>query len=563
MKSNLTFLIIRRMRKPMYVLVVTFSISILGMVLIPGMDSEGNVYHLTFFDAFYFVSYMATTIGFGETPYEFTYPQRLWVGFSIYLSVIGWFYALGSIISLVQDKVLASEIALAQFNRKIKNLQDPFIIFVGYTSFTKAIIDHLTKDGIRSVIIEKNEDKLKMLMLEDYMIEVPAMQADIQDPISFRTAGIHKPNCRAVITLFKDDAMNLRAALSAKLMNKHVMVVAEATTREYAQNLKTVGADVVQNPFKIVANRVYASLKTPSLLTLEQWLYGDPLVVRKKDRLPKQGRYIICGYGRMGQALQIGLDDAGIEYIFIDSNPEKVKAYKKNNYIIHGDADDNDILLKAGITEASCIIAATRDDFFNLSIIMSARRINPKIYTVARENRLNDSIVFNAAKIDRVIMIENLIVDKTYMILARPMADRFIRLIKDRGNEWGEHVIHLMEEHIDHNPDVFETVIDRDHAYALSLYLEEQTEDVPLDALCRSRSNNLQKNPLLPLYLRRNDEEILLPEPSTPLHMGDEIFFAGKKEAFVDLKYIMENIHELHYVLKGSSEVEDIFAINR
>jgi len=554
-KNNLTFLIIRRMRKPMYVLVVTFGIAILGLVLIPGMDNEGNVYHLTFFDAFYFVSYMATTIGFGETPYEFTYPQRLWVGFSVYLSVIGWFYALGSIISLVQDKVLASEIALVQFQRKIRKLQEPFIIFVGYTSFTKAIIDNLTKDGIRSVVIEKNEDKLKMLMLEDYTIEVPALQADIKDPQSFRTAGIHKPNCRAVITLFKDDAMNLRAALSAKLMNKHVTVVAEATTEEYAKNLKTVGANIIQNPFKIVAKRIYASLKTPSLLTLEQWLYGDPLVIRKKDRLPKQGRYVICGYGRMGQALQIGLDDAGIEYFFIDSDPEKVKAYKKDNQIIHGDADNNDILLKAGIAEASCIIAATRDDFFNLSIIMAAKRINPKIYTIARENRLNDSIVFNAAKIDRVIMIENLIVAKTYMILARPLADRFIRLIKNRGNEWGEHVIRLMEEHIDHNPDVFETVIDRDHAYALSLYLEEYKKDIPLDALCRNRSDHLQKNPLLPLYLRRNDEEILLPDPSTPLRIGDEIFFAGKKEAFPDLEYIMENIHELQYALKGASAV--------
>ncbi len=536
----------------MYVLVMTFSISILGMVLIPGMDNDGNVYHLTFFDAFYFVSYMATTIGFGETPYEFTYPQRLWVGFSIYLSVIGWFYALGSIISLVQDKVLASEIALVRFHRQIKNLQEPFIIFVGYTSFTRAIIDHLTKDGIRSVVIERNEEKLKMLMLEDYIIEVPALQADIKDPRAFKTAGIHKANCRAVITLFKDDAMNLRAALSAKLMNKHVTVVAEATTQEYELNLKTAGADIVQNPFSIVAKRVYASLKTPSLLTLEQWSYGDPLVRRRKDRLPKQGRYIICGYGRMGQALQIGLDNAGIEYFFIDSDPKQVKAYKKESGIIQGDGDDNDILLKAGIKDATCIIAATRDDFFNLSIIMAARRANPKIFTIARENRLNDSVVFKAAKIDRVIMIENLIVDKTYMILARPLAERFIRLINDRGDKWGRRVIDLMEKYIDHNPDVFETSIDMKHAYALTRHLQEKSNVVTLEILYRNRSDHHIRNPILALYLRRDGKDFLLPELIMPLQIGDEIFFAGKTKAFTDLEYIMENIYELEYALKGT-----------
>jgi len=39
------------------------------------------------FDAFYFITYTATTIGFGETPFEFSYSQRIWVTFSIYLTV--------------------------------------------------------------------------------------------------------------------------------------------------------------------------------------------------------------------------------------------------------------------------------------------------------------------------------------------------------------------------------------------------------------------------------------------------------------------------------------------
>ncbi len=89
MDSNNTtiWLIIRRMRAPFLVIITTFSISILGMVLIPGMDDQGHPYNLSFFDAFYFVSYMASTIGFGEAPYSFTYPQRLWVSFCIYLTV--------------------------------------------------------------------------------------------------------------------------------------------------------------------------------------------------------------------------------------------------------------------------------------------------------------------------------------------------------------------------------------------------------------------------------------------------------------------------------------------
>ncbi|WP_456403325.1 potassium channel family protein [Hydrogenimonas sp.] len=551
MRNNSLYLIIKRMRTPMYVLIVTFSISILGMVLIPGMDSEGNPYHLTFFDAFYFVSYMATTIGFGESPYDFTYPQKLWVGFCIYLTVIGWFYAIGSIISLVQDKVLAAQIALAQFQRKIRKMDEPFIIFVGYNSMTKAIIDRLTHEGIRSVVIEKNEEKIKMLALENYAIEVPALVGDIRDPNVFKTAGIHKHNCRAVVSLFNDDVMNLHVALSAKLMNKHVTVIVEATEEEYAQNLKTIGADIVENPFKIVAKRIYLSLKSPSLLMLEQWIYGDPLVLRKKDKLPKEGKYIVCGYGRMGTALEVGLKRAGIDYIFIEASPKKAAKAKRGEKVIVGDADDKKILLKADVQEASCIIAATKDDLLNLSIIMAAKRINPNIYTVARENHINDAVVFKAARIDRVITIETLMVKKTYNIIARPLADRFIRLMKYRGEEWGKRVVDIFKRCIGNNPETMETVIDEKHAYALVEHIRESGEEIPYEVLYRRRDDYTKRNKLLVLYIRRGEEEILLPEESFPIRIGDEILLAGDKDGFTDVEYIMENINELCYVLTG------------
>ncbi|WP_353661183.1 NAD-binding protein [Hydrogenimonas sp. SS33] len=553
MQNNSLFLIIKRMRTPMYVLVVTFSISILGMVLIPGQTPDGQTYHLTFFDAFYFVSYMATTIGFGESPYAFTYPQKLWVGFCIYLTVIGWFYAIGAIITLVQDKVLAAQIALAQFQRKVRKMEDPFIIFVGYNSLTRRIIDHLAKDGIRSVVIEKNDEKIKELSLQDYTIEVPALSGDIRNPEVFKIAGIHKANCRAVVSLFNDDVMNLHVALSAKLMNKHVTVVVEATQEEYGQNLKTIGADIVENPFKIVAKRIYLSLTSPSLLMIEQWLYGDPLVLRKKDRLPREGKYIVCGYGRMGQALEVGLKRAGIDYIFIEASPEKAAKARRGEKVIVGDADDKKILLKADIQEASCIIAATKDDLLNLSIIMAAKRINPDIYTVARENHLADSVVFKAAKIDRVIMLETLMINKTYNVLARPLADRFIRLISYRGESWGEKTVKLLKEKINNNPDTREMKVDEESAYAVAMMMKEKEGvKVPYEVLQRRRDDWRKHNPLMILYIRRGEEEILLPDATeVMIEMGDEVLFAGTKEAFEDAEYIMQNLYELHYAFYG------------
>src|SRR5687768_9083977 len=130
--SATIFLILRRMRAPLIVLIVIFSVSVLGLTVIPAQDAEGKPWQMGFFDAFYVMSYTATTIGFGEIPYPFTYNQRMWVTISIYLTVIGWAYAIGSLLTLVQDRAFRQALALQHFTRKVARLREPFVLIAGY-----------------------------------------------------------------------------------------------------------------------------------------------------------------------------------------------------------------------------------------------------------------------------------------------------------------------------------------------------------------------------------------------------------------------------------------------
>jgi hypothetical protein len=103
------------MRLPFIIIIVTYCIAIIGLLSIDGVDNNGNPYSMTIFDAFYFVTYTATTIGFGETPYAFTYAQKLWVSISIYMLVLGWFYGIGTLVSLLQNKLFFSRNCQSQF----------------------------------------------------------------------------------------------------------------------------------------------------------------------------------------------------------------------------------------------------------------------------------------------------------------------------------------------------------------------------------------------------------------------------------------------------------------
>jgi voltage-gated potassium channel len=121
--SSTIFLVMRRMRTPLITLIVIFSISAVGLTLIPGVGPDGQAARISLFESFYFMSYTATTIGFGELPWPFTPAQRLWVTFSIYLSVIGWAYAIGSLLTLLQDRSFRQALALRRFTRKVARLR--------------------------------------------------------------------------------------------------------------------------------------------------------------------------------------------------------------------------------------------------------------------------------------------------------------------------------------------------------------------------------------------------------------------------------------------------------
>ena len=117
--QSVFFLILRRMRMPLILLITIMAISVFGLTLMPGVDADGQPRRLNFFEAFYFVSYTATTIGFGEIPYAFSPQQRLWVIVTIYLSVVGWTFTLGKLIGLLSDRNLRQAIAMERFARAV------------------------------------------------------------------------------------------------------------------------------------------------------------------------------------------------------------------------------------------------------------------------------------------------------------------------------------------------------------------------------------------------------------------------------------------------------------
>jgi len=542
------------MRTPFLVIIFTYTLSIIGLLLIDGVDNEGNVYHLTIFDAFYFISYTATTIGFGETPFVFTYPQRIWVSMSIFFTVTGWFYSVGTLIALLQNKLFLEEFEKAKFTRKVAYLKEKYIIILGYNSITSEIIKKANEYGLRSVVIEKEEQKRDHLLLENFTPPVFCLNADAYNPEALECAGIKSPYCRAIVSLFENDALNLRIALTSKVLNPAIFMAIKSTTKNQTENLMDVGVQIIENPFEIIAEHIHMAINTPHKLRLVRWIYGlstlfDPLL-----SLPR-GKYIVCGYGRMGKSIYEVLKQNDFEIAFAEIDPQKMShphtALHDQPKILIGDGDDKEILKQLGIDSCVAIIAGTDDDTNNLSILATAKKLNPHIITIARENELEDFSIFENSNIDTIFIPAKVLINKTINAILNPTLDLFIKHIH-RLNE--DEVMSLTKKLLEINlhPLLFTLKIDEAQAPMLTQNL--QTVTLNLSLLKRSLKNRNFNNNLIPLMRVRHKEVEILPDWESSLQRNDLFLFAGDANAQDHLEYIANNFYEFHYAYYGEEK---------
>jgi len=551
MNNNAFWIILQRLRIPLLVIILTYSISILGMVLIPGLDDKGEVYHLTFFDAFYFVSYTASTIGFGETPYEFTHDQRIWVLICIYLTVIGWFYAIGTLVSLLSDKTLKFEMMRNRFKKRVKVLENHFVIILGYNHINSQVIPKLLHYGLDVVLVDISEERINGFLLEEFSHTIPVMVADAMITETLEDAGIHRKNCRAVISNFYKEDKNLRIAIFCKFLNPNIKVITKATKRDTITSLLDTDIAKVENPFEIFAKRLEIALTAPHIMILENWIYKNHDLTDEATFLP-QGKYIICGYGRLGKVLKEKLNLYGISYVFIDETVTPDKEMIENGTFISANADDKDTLIDAGIEEASVLIAGTQNDIDNISIILTAQKLNPDLYIIARENTMKEASIFQAANINWLFMIEHILINKTSLQLANPLKHLFLKKIIYKDETWGNALVNLLKSQLGDNPELMNLTITQERTYAL--YNEIKSgEKINIDILLKSLRNWTDYHKAIPLLLKRNNKEILLPHDEI-LELGDQILFACDKESREEIEYISSNIYDLHYIRTGEEK---------
>ncbi len=259
--DNIVYIVFRRMRQPLLTLLLAYSISILGLVLIPGQDDAGQPWHMGFFHAFYFVSFTSTTIGFGEIPYPFTDVQRMWVIFTIYATVISWIYAIGTLLALIQGEAFQNALTVGRFARRIRRLTDPFILVAGYGSIGRELVMALTDRQQHVVVLDSDQQRINVMGLQNLREDVPGFCGNAKNPGNLMRAGLSHPKCAAVVALTDSNAVNLKVAITSKLLRPELTVVCRADSVEVEKNMESFGTDYIVDPFEPDEEKAFADMQ--------------------------------------------------------------------------------------------------------------------------------------------------------------------------------------------------------------------------------------------------------------------------------------------------------------
>ena len=545
--SNLIYLLLRRLRAPLITLILVYAISIIGYVLIPGEDGNRDLHQMSFFEAFYFVSFMGTTIGFGEIPYPFTQPQRYWTLICLYATVITWLYGIGSLLSVFQDPAFRQQTKLNSFKRSVNRIRQPFYLICGYGETGRELVEELAQDGILSVVLDPDEGAINELEVNDLPISPLWLRADASDAQILEYAGINHSRCSGIISLANDDRVNLTIAIVAQLLNKSVRLIARADTKQAESNILSFGANEVINPFETFASRLALAIHSPGLHLIYEWMTGPRDRRLGEVYAPKHGRWIICGFGNFGRTAYRSLDDIDQELCVIE--PDRNRRDVPAGAII-GRPTEAATLRKAGIDEAVGIIAGTGNDPDNLSVLMTARELNPNIFRVAHQNEEKNRPIFEAAELDVVMQRGNLISDKIFALIRTPLLGDFLRIVarfkNDRANLLASRMIAVMGGEY---PELWEFEVNMKETPALFERLENS--QVLVEDLLRHPDDREKRSEALMLFLKRGEGNVILPENNRLVHAGDRFLMCGTKRAHHNLQIITRNAKYLEYALTG------------
>ncbi|MFL0352270.1 TrkA family potassium uptake protein [Xanthomarina sp. GH4-25] len=146
---------------------------------------------------------------------------------------------------------------------------------------------------------------------------------------------------------------------------------------------------------------------------------------KKIDSL--KNHIIICGYGRNGKQAATKLLAYKKPFVIIEKNKDIAEKFQSELVpFVIGNANEDDILLQAGIARASTLISALPNDADNLFVVLSSRQINKNMNIISRASQETSYKKLKLAGANNVILPDKIGGDHMASLVVVPGLLEFI-----------------------------------------------------------------------------------------------------------------------------------------
>jgi voltage-gated potassium channel len=159
-------------------------------------------------------------------------------------------------------------------------------------------------------------------------------------------------------------------------------------------------------------------------LELTQY-FGKRRTNKMIDKLKEH--IIVCGFGRVGRGAAHELQRAGVPFLIVDKNEDRVEwAMREGMLGVLADATDDETLKQAGVLRAKGLIATLQSDADNLFMILSAKALKPTLQVSARVASEQSEKKMRLAGADHVFAPYDITGNRMAQVMLKPHVFEFI-----------------------------------------------------------------------------------------------------------------------------------------
>ena len=188
-----------------------------------------------------------------------------------------------------------------------------------------------------------------------------------------------------------------------------------------------------------------------AISVVSEYILGrNSLELLKKKKVKRQidnlsDHVVVCGFGRNGMQAAEKLIAYKKPFVVIERDREIIDRHEDDILFVEGDANEDEVLMQAGIDRAQYLITAVPDDAANLFIVLSARQLNKNLFIISRASQITSVKKLEFAGANKVIMPDKIGGDHMASLVVMPDLITFL----DQLSIEGEHTTNLEEVEIE------------------------------------------------------------------------------------------------------------------